>query len=210
MGRILNGILGPVKGKVGPVVGASCFGIDYLKSFVPPSNPNTASQQTQRNKFTSCQALAKAVLATLIYMFWNPFASGKSGYNAFMSEMLLSVDASHDLQVTSRVTIGSLEPASGVTVTYATATGATIFTWDEDVYGNGLLTDYVGVIVYDKTTQVFRGYTTGTTTRDDETKTVTLATGLTATNLMGFLWFYRGTGSTFVVSDSVADVAAAP
>ena len=57
MGKIKQGILGAVSGKVGGVVGSSWKGIAYLK-VLPASvaNPNTAAQQTQRGAFSGIVA----------------------------------------------------------------------------------------------------------------------------------------------------------
>ena len=51
MGKISQGILGGVSGKVGNVVGGSWKGIDYLK-IMPASvaNPQTPAQMDQRSK----------------------------------------------------------------------------------------------------------------------------------------------------------------
>jgi hypothetical protein len=51
MARITSGILGPVSGKVGAVVGASWRGIDYIRGLPEPSNkPATSLQLAQRLK----------------------------------------------------------------------------------------------------------------------------------------------------------------
>jgi hypothetical protein len=52
MGKISQGILGGVSGKVGNVVGGSWKGIDYLR-ILPASvaNPRTPAQMDQRSKF---------------------------------------------------------------------------------------------------------------------------------------------------------------
>jgi hypothetical protein len=105
--------------------------------------------------------------------------------------------------------LGTLEGVGVATGTYATGTGETIVTWSQTVYGNGALTDSVGLVVYDQTNDDLSVFTPATT-RDDETITVTARTGLTATEVFVYLFFYRGTGETFVVSDSVADICAAP
>jgi len=53
MGKIKNGILGPVSGKVGAVVGASWKGIDYLRGLPKlQSKPRTDLQRAQNSKMT--------------------------------------------------------------------------------------------------------------------------------------------------------------
>lgn len=51
MARYRSGILGPISGKISNVVGASAFGINYLRELVIPSNPRTELQTFQRVKF---------------------------------------------------------------------------------------------------------------------------------------------------------------
>ena len=54
MGKIKQGILGGLSGKVGNVIGANWKGIDYLR--IKPSsvaNPRTPGQVDQRSKFST-------------------------------------------------------------------------------------------------------------------------------------------------------------
>lgn len=51
MARIKKGILGPFSGKIGTVVGASWYGIDYMRSLPRKSNkPASEAQLAQQNK----------------------------------------------------------------------------------------------------------------------------------------------------------------
>lgn len=209
MGKILQGILGGFSGKVGPVVGASWKGIQYMRAYVVPANPNTAGQQTQRTSFAVMVALARDVLSTLINTYWDPFVSGMSGFNRFIQVNIGTLDVSDKLTITSKLALGTLESVGLITGTYNTGDGETIVVWDETAYGNGALTDSVGLVVYDQVNDDLTVFTPAVT-RDDESITVTARVGLTATAVFAYLFFYRGTGETFVVSDSVADICAAP
>jgi len=87
MGVIRQGILGGFSGKVGNVVGSSWKGIAVLKSLpLSVANPNTAAQQAQRGKMTGIVAQSRILLASLISVYWNPFAQRMSGYNMFVKE----------------------------------------------------------------------------------------------------------------------------
>jgi len=209
MGKIFNGILGGFSGKVGPVVGAAWKGIQYMRAYVIPANPNSDAQIVQRGKMAACVAMGRKLLATLLNIYWDPFVSGMSGFNKFISLNLSTLDGSLHLVATSKLAVGTLEGVSAITGTYATGDGETIVTWDQTITGNGALTDSVGLVVYDAVADNFQVFTP-VTTRDDETITVTATTGLTATAVICYLFFYRGTSETFVVSDSVGDVCAAP
>jgi hypothetical protein len=209
MGVILQGILGGFSGKVGPVVGASWKGIQYMRAYVTPANPNSPGQATQRTSFAVMVALARDVLSTLINTYWDPFVSGMSGFNRFIQVNIGTLDVSDKLTITSKMSLGTLEGVPSITGTYNTGTGETIITWSQTVYGNGALTDSVGVVTYDQANDDLTVFTP-VTTRDDETISVTARASLTATAVIAYLFFYRGTGETFVVSDSVADICAAP
>ena len=209
MGRILQGILGGFSGKVGPVVGASWKGIEYMRAYVKPANPSSDAQVVQRASFAAIVALARDVLSSLLNIYWDPFLSSMSGFNRFIQVNIGTLDGSNELGISSKMALGTLEDVAIVTGTYNTGDGETIVVWDQTITGNGALTDSVGLVVYNPDgadLQVF----TPVITRDDESITVTATTGLTATDVIVYLFFYRGTGETFVVSDSVADVCAAP
>ena len=63
MGKISQGILGGLSGKVGNVVGASWKGIDYVR--IKPSsvaNPRTVGQVNQRTKFSATLEFLQANL----------------------------------------------------------------------------------------------------------------------------------------------------
>lgn len=207
-GVILSGILGGFSGKVGPVVGASWKGIEYMRSYVKPANPQTAAQTTQRDKFAMAVLLARDVLSSLLQIYWDPFISQMSGFNRFIQVNIGTLDGSNKLTVASKMALGTLEGVDLITGTYETADGVTIVTWDETTTGNGALTDSVGLVVYDESKDNLTVFTPATT-RDDESVTGTVDAGLTPTEVLVYVFFYRGTGEDFVVSDSQSDICAA-
>lgn len=85
MGKIPQGILGGVSGKVGSVVGSSWKGINVIKSLpLSVANPKTAGQVAQRTKLANVSAFASGIVATIIQPLWNRFAQKASGYNDFV------------------------------------------------------------------------------------------------------------------------------
>lgn len=207
-GVITQGILGGFSGKVGPVVGGKWKDIDYMRGYVIPSNPNTAGQQTVRAKFAKLVLLARGLLSNILNVYWDPFYSNMSGFNAWISENYTTLDGSSDLQATSIISKGTLENLSTNTSTYATATGEVESAFLDTPVGNGLGTDYVMQVVYDKSTELFY-FGSGSGQRSGGTVSVNIGTGKTATNLIVYIFAFRGTGASFVVSDSIGDVAAA-
>ena len=208
MGKIYNGILGGFSGKVGPVVGAAWKGIQYMRAYVVPANPNSSGQQAQRAKMSAMVAMGRKVLSTLLNIYWDPFVSGMSGFNKFISVNISTLNGSNHLVAASKLSVGTLEGVDTSGATYNTGDGETVITWDETVTGNGALTDSVGLVVYDAVDDNFQVFTPAVT-RDDESITVTATTGLTPTSVFAYLFFYRGTSETFVVSDSLGRSCAA-
>jgi len=121
-----------------------------------------------------------------------------------------------------KASVGDLEPDAGIaTAVYTTGTGALVITFDGKHFTNGLDTDLVWAMVAKKpilentTTWKPKLFLYGPTrgnnkTRVDATVTVTLPIGLTATDLVAYIFFSDAAG-TIGYSDSVAkEVTAAP
>lgn len=86
MGKINQGILGGVSGRVGSVVGASWKGVPTIRVYQPNvSNPKTTAQTAQRSAFSGITKIASSLLTPLIKGFWDRFAVKQSGYNAFIA-----------------------------------------------------------------------------------------------------------------------------
>jgi hypothetical protein len=202
MGVILQGILGGFSGKVGPVVGGKWKDIDYMRGYVVPENPNTPAQQGQRARFATVVAGAKALLSTILQPFWDFQFSSMSGFNAFVSRAVKIDLTETDLLAGTETSVGSLTPILSIVPTYTSGTGVVAFTWDENLVGNALASDTVMCAIYNKVTATILG-TSILNQRDDEGCNVTIAIGLDETNLVGFAFPYRGTGSEMLVAPSV-------
>ncbi|WP_412560608.1 DUF6266 family protein [Winogradskyella sp. MIT101101] len=88
MGKIAQGILGGLSGKVGNVIGGSWKGIDYIR--IKPSsvaNPRTVGQVNQRTKFTATLEFLQAV-KPFIKLGYKGLAVKKTEFNAAMSYVL--------------------------------------------------------------------------------------------------------------------------
>lgn len=99
MGKIAQGILDGVSGKVGNVIGASWKGIDYLR--IKPAhinNPNTKLQQEQRNRFRGITQFAKSILDPVIRPIWNPVAVRMTGFNLFTQTNIDAFDKTGVIQ----------------------------------------------------------------------------------------------------------------
>lgn len=153
MGKISQGILGGLSGKVGNIVGGSWKGIDYIR--IKPSsvaNPRTEGQVNQRNKFTITLEYLQAT-KDFIKIGYKAFATKKTEFNAAMSYVLNNAvgGIAPNFTIDYSLALLSRGPLSGVlnpTTDLATA-GQVSFDWDDNsAEGNANVTDKAMVLVY--------------------------------------------------------------
>ena len=156
MGKIAQGILGGLSGKVGNVIGGSWKGIDYIR--IKPSsvaNPRTEGQVNQRNKFSTTIEYLQPN-KEFIKIGYKSYAIKKTEFNAAMSYVLNNaiggvapnfvVDYS-----TALLSRGSLSGVLNPTTDLATP-GQVTFGWgDNSAEGNANITDKAMVLVYNPT-----------------------------------------------------------
>ncbi|MEQ3665841.1 DUF6266 family protein [Olleya sp.] len=153
MGKISQGILGGLSGKVGNVIGGNWKGIDYIR--IKPSsvaNPRTEGQVNQRNKFSATLEYLQPN-KEFLKIGYKSFATKKTEFNAAMSYVLnnavggvapdFTVDYANAL-----LSRGSLSGALNAT-TDLSAAGQVSFAWDDNsTEGNANTTDKAMVLVY--------------------------------------------------------------
>lgn len=83
----LSPLVVDIRNKVADMVFSKWRGINYVRSRVTPSNPNTQAQQDVRNSLARCVDMFQGMQATF-KAAWDYVASGKSysGYNRMVSE----------------------------------------------------------------------------------------------------------------------------
>ena len=153
MGKIAQGILGGLSGKVGNIIGGSWKGIDYIR--IKPSsvaNPRTEGQVNQRNKFTVTLEYLQAT-SDFIKIGYKSFAVKKTEFNAAMSYVLNNAVGGVAPNFTIDFTLALLSrgPLSGVLngTTDLTTAGQVTFDWDDNsAEGNANVTDKAMVLVY--------------------------------------------------------------
>lgn len=202
MGKIKQGILGAVSGKVANIVGSSWKGISIIKSLpASVSNPNTAGQQAQRGAFGSAVEFAGLILADIIKPLWDRFASQMSGYNAFISANITCFDST-GLNNPNTLIISSGKMASTPIVGILAGVGAGVVdvTWTDDS-GSGfkLATDETYVVCYDVTTKEV-AVSSAVVTRADESASITFSASVTGHVVHAYLAFRRADGT--IVSET--------
>jgi len=102
MGKVINGVNGPVSGKIGNVVFCKWKGIDYIRSLprLKKNRKPTASQAKQRSKFRFMQDMLSYMVPLVRLGFMN-YAPNRTGHNSAMSynlkEAVLQDDAGYKL-----------------------------------------------------------------------------------------------------------------
>lgn len=154
MGKIINGILGPVSGKIAGVVGGGWKGINYLRAFVIPANPNTAAQQVQRGKFSRCVDWCKILVGPIFNVYTDKFQKKQSGFNFFIKRNIaefLDPPAFENLKITE----GKLYFGNVVNQTATFATDVVHVEWDVDKGSNGLDSDKIFGLAYNETQNLY-------------------------------------------------------
>ncbi len=153
MGKISQGILGGLSGKVGNIIGGSWKGIDYIR-IKPTSvaNPRTEGQVNQRNKFSATIEFLKPN-KDFINVGYKSFAIKKTAFNAAMSNVLNNAitGVAPDFSVNYSAALLSKGSLSGALnpSTDLTTVGQITFSWDDNsTESNANATDKAMLLVY--------------------------------------------------------------
>lgn len=210
MGVIINGILGGVSGKVAGVVGSKWKDKSYLRAYAIPANPQSTAQVVQRSRMSQTVFVARQLLGNLIQPYWSKFYSSMSGYNAFIKYNIMHLsDSTYELTTNNVMSRGNLLGVSNLAATYYTLNGDVSVSWENNQNGStGLSTDLYFLVIVNKDGTVYKSWEPGDT-RGDEGTNISIPSGLSASDVIVYLFFYRGSGSALQVSDSSAVVPSA-
>ena len=112
-------------------------------------------------------------------------------------------DTTYEVSANNEASRGSLTNAVLTGQAYTTGTGGVVLDWTDNTgEGNALGTDLVVGVIISKDGDVVAVIDDDTTTRADASLTGTILSGLTATDLIAFLFFKRGTGESLIISNS--------
>jgi Fibronectin type III domain len=180
MATLQGGIFSRPRGKTGGLVfGAARTRTGKLvtsRLLVPPSNPNTAAQQTQRSIFSSCQAIIRRLGASVYQVDWNRSVGQLPGFQSMQSIFMNQMASNLNLTLVNDINLGTLEPLLTLEFGVAAADSLTL-SWDPAVTGNGTAADVVIALAIAQTeakrpqsngVQVFN-----TAVRSDETLDIT-------------------------------------
>ena len=196
IGTVITGnLIGTLKKQIGKsLVYATWKGINYMRRYVVPANPNTVAQQAQRGLFSWVQRVANSVLITVCQKFWKKLAVKMSAYNAFMKYNLKSI-ANVDSFVGAIFAKGSMLASSGHIVEYTALTGAIACSWNIGSSGNQTDNDTYCVVICDESTSLVVDVFDSATKRVTGAANTIISAGLIPANLKAFCFFYRGLGT---------------
>lgn len=200
MGILNNGILGSIRNKIGGVVAFDWKGINAVRAYAIPSNPQTAAQQTHRGLFGDVTHLASLLNSGVCQPYWDPFATKMSGFNSFVQTNMGLVSDPIDY-LDCKVAEGSLESETIVSAIYDSQSGDIDFSWNPTGLGNGQDTDSATIVVYDTENDVVF-IQDGVKTRVDGAATLSVGADRNDAYMKSWLFFHRGTGDDLMVSDS--------
>ena len=110
MAILEGGIFSNPRGKTGGIV----FGAARTRTgkkvtsrlLVPPSNPNTAGQQTQRGKFADALAIVRLIGSSFYQADWNRAIGQLPGFQSMTSVFLNALDSSKSIGVIPSINLG--------------------------------------------------------------------------------------------------------
>lgn len=211
MGIIKQGILGGFSGKVGGVVGSSWKGIAVMKAKpLSVANPKTAAQTTQRNAFAFMVAFAKKILASTIKPLNDKFVQGKSGFNAFISRNIATMDGgTWDTPEGLKIAQGALVGFESPSVVFDESSSNATLSWtDNSGEGTSDPLDKVYAIVYKADGTLVGVIGTGVTREDEQAIIAGLSITQGVTYYIAFA-FLAADGSKVSTGQALSAVAQA-
>jgi hypothetical protein len=210
MAKLVEGVLGGFRGKVGTVVGNIWKGVATMRVYVASiSNPKTAAQLAQRAKFALMVQFMKP-LADFVRATFKKLAIKKTAFNAAVSynlkRAITGTYPDYDVDYTKvLVSQGTLPGALNPEVT-ATVAGEIGFTWEDNTGGPyAKATDKAALCVYNPA----KGYSVDLfdgNTRAGGSQSVTLPANWTGDEVQCFIAFSNANGSVYSNSAFVGGI----
>ena len=186
MAKYTGSVFGNISGKQGGVVASKWKGINYIRGYTIPANPDTPDQQSSRAKFKRVSQLLSYVNEIILKPFWSPIPKGKSAYNAAMEAnptdgIMLPIDI-FDLKVHSG-SMANVTPNAGA----SNATKNLVVTFPTTLNAGEAATDLivVGTVKLDDS----RFHAVGSVARSVGTITVAFDPILSTSEILNYVIF---------------------
>lgn len=204
MGKIEEGILGSIRGKVGPVVGGTWNGVNYVRSLADSyQDPRTERQLRQRARFKAVVRFLTP-LAAFVRLGYRQHGPRQSAYSAATSYLLKHalreeggrVEVDYGRALVSR---GCLAVAAGAKAEQADS--VLTFTWADNSHEANAAADDVAMLLAYNPARAETVYDTEAACRADGIATLTVPAGWAGEPLAVYLSFRQARGEE--VSNSV-------
>jgi len=152
MSVLTGGIFSNPSGKTGGVV----FGAARTRTgkkvtsrlLVPPSNPNTAAQQTQRNKFKEALAIVRLLGTSIYQSIWNRAIGQLPGFQSMMNVFLTSINSVFEITTIPPINLGSLHMADSISLGVTGDPGSVVINFSTENGLNGNANDdFIGLVI---------------------------------------------------------------
>ena len=153
MAVLTGGIFSRPRGKTGGIVfGAARTRQGKLvtsRLLVPPSNPNTAAQQTQRSIFSSALSIVRKIGSAIYRTDWNRAIGQLPGFQSMQSIFMTQMDSDLNLSLTTPINLGILHFPNSFSAS-ASGTDEITVTFSTEVGDNGTDTDKIKILAIAK------------------------------------------------------------
>lgn len=204
MGTIDESILGNIRGKVGPVVGSTWNGVNYVRTLADRyQDPKTARQLRQRARFKAVIRFLTP-LAKFVHIGFRQHGPRQSAYSAATSYLLRQALREEDEHVEidyqrALVSRGCLAAAAGAKVEQTD--NLLTFTWTDNSQQANAAGDDVAMVLAYNPVRAEAVYDTEAACRADGTATLPLPAGWAGELPVVYLSFRQARGEE--VSNSV-------
>jgi len=187
-GKTANIVFGAARTREGKVVTA--------RELVPPSNPNTSAQQTQRSKFKEALEIVRKIGKSIYGSDLNRAVSQLPGFQGLMSVLMNNMNDSYGLSAPATLNLGNLHFPDSFDLILGTGTTQIAFDISTETGPNGTVSDTMMMIAIEKAAAANpqdRDVVVNTNfQRDSVDPQVTVANG--STDYLCLLYF-RGAGA---------------
>jgi hypothetical protein len=163
---------------------------------VPPSNPNTVAQQTQRNKFAEAIAIVRLLGSGVYQSDWNRAIGQLPGFQSLTSVYLNALDASFDIGTIPPINLGSLHVCDTFSVSTGIGSGNINVAHSTENGINGTSADVVVILAVETSpgsTPLERVVVVDTS--DTRTDSATVVGGFGSGANVSVLMYYQGAGT---------------
>jgi hypothetical protein len=208
MAKALSGIMGPVSGKIGGIVGSRWKAIPYFRAHVKPGASNTDLQVAQRARFAYVVQAGKYFVGRIFNPYYDKFLPNVSGFNRFCSNNIPK-SPEYTPITAFQVTDGPLYPGSNLHVHYTTGSGVVVATWGAEVGVDGASDDVAIAWVRHRPTNIVDF--SANALRGTGTVTFAASTGNTPSDYDCGLFFVKMSGAIVAkISRNLSVEAVAP